>query len=85
LTYPIYQGQAWERSQDLLDRLRQLASELECTVAQLVIAWTLAQPGITVALCGAKRPAQIQETAAAMHLELSTDVLAKIDAWRQAV
>jgi aryl-alcohol dehydrogenase-like predicted oxidoreductase len=85
LTYPIYQGQAWERSQDLLDRLRQLASELECTVAQLVIAWTLAQPGITVALCGAKRPAQIQETAAAMHLELSLDVLARIDAWREAV
>jgi len=85
LTYPIYQGQAWERSQDLLDRLRQLAGELGCTVAQLVIAWTLAQPGITVALCGAKRPAQIQETAAAMHVELSTDVLAKIDAWREAV
>jgi aryl-alcohol dehydrogenase-like predicted oxidoreductase len=85
LTYPIYQGQAWQRSQDLLDRLRQLAGDLECTVAQLVIAWTLAQPGITVALCGAKRPAQIQETAAAMHLQLSADVLAKIDAWRGTV
>ena len=82
LTYPIYQGQAWERSQDLLDNLRQLAQELRCTVAQLVIAWTLVQPGISVALCGAKRPSQIQETAAAMSLELSAEILSRIDAWR---
>lgn len=82
LTYPIYQGQAWERSQDLLDQLRQLSSQLRCTVAQLVIAWTLAQPGISVALCGAKRPSQIQETAIAMSLELPADVLRQIDAWR---
>lgn len=82
LTYPIFQGQAWDRSQDLLDRLRLLSSQLGCTVAQLVIAWTLAQPGISVALCGAKRPSQIQETAVAMSLELSAEVLRQIDAWR---
>ncbi len=83
LTYPIYQGQAWERSQDLLDHLRQLAMELDCTAAQLVIAWTLAQPGISVALCGAKRPSQILETAGAMGLKLSGDELSQIDAWRR--
>jgi aryl-alcohol dehydrogenase-like predicted oxidoreductase len=81
LTYAIYQGQAWHRSQDLLDRLRMLADELDCTVAQLVIAWTLAQPGITVALCGAKRPAQIRETAAAMRLKLSSESLHQINQW----
>lgn len=83
LTYPIYQGQAWERSQDLLDHLRKLSMELQCTVAQLVVAWTLAQPGISVALCGAKRPAQIEETAAAMQLRLSPETLRQIDSWRQ--
>ena len=81
LTYPLFQGEAWQRAQDLLDKLRQLAGDLECTVAQLVVAWTLAQPGITVALCGAKRPAQIEETAAAMRLSLSADNLAQIDGW----
>jgi aryl-alcohol dehydrogenase-like predicted oxidoreductase len=84
LTYPIFQGEAWQRAQDLLDQLRQLASGLECTVAQLVIAWTLAQPGITVALCGAKRPEQIVETAAAMRLSLSPAVLQQIDGWLRA-
>jgi methylglyoxal reductase len=81
LTYAVYQGAAWERCQDLLDRLRALASELGCTVAQLVIAWTLAQPGVTVALCGAKRPEQIRETAAAMRVQLSPDELSQIDRW----
>ncbi len=81
LTYEIYQGENWQRSQNFLDLLRALASQLDCTVAQLVIAWTLAQEGITVALCGAKRPEQIVETAAAMQLQLSPEVLVQIDRW----
>ncbi len=81
LTYPIYQGQQWERSQDLLDQLRDLAQQLDCTVSQIVVAWTLAQPGIDIALCGAKRPEQIQETAQAMQLKLSPEALASIDGW----
>ncbi len=81
LTYPIYQGQAWKRSQDLIDFLDALASSVECSVAQLVIAWTLAQAGISVALCGAKRPEQIAETAAAMHLQLPAEITSQIDDW----
>jgi aryl-alcohol dehydrogenase-like predicted oxidoreductase len=75
LTYPIYQGQAWERAQDLLDQLRTHALQLNCTLAQLVIAWTLCQPGITAALCGAKRPAQIAETAQAMNITLDATLV----------
>ena len=81
LTYEIYQGEHWERSQNFLDLLRALAAEIECTVSQLVIAWTLAQEGVTVALCGAKRPDQIKETAVAMHLHLSPAVLQQLDRW----
>lgn len=81
LTYDIYQGERWQRSQDFLDHLRELASSLNCTISQLVIAWTLAQPGVTVALCGAKRPDQIEETASAMQLKLSHEVLLQMDGW----
>ena len=81
LTYPIFQGKAWNRSQDFLDKLRGLASELECTVAQLVVAWTIRQTGVSVALCGAKRPAQIEESAAAMQLQLDRNSLNRIDTW----
>jgi aryl-alcohol dehydrogenase-like predicted oxidoreductase len=83
--YDIYQGQAWHRAQDLLDHLRKLAAERHCTVAQLVVAWTIAQPGISSALCGAKRAEQITETAQAMSLEISKSDLEQIDHWIENV
>ena len=80
LTHPIFQGQAWQNAQNVLDRLRHIADELDCTVSQLVVAWTLTRPGISVALLGAKRPEQIIESLQAMHIELDTEVIEQIDA-----
>src|SRR4051812_43094886 len=77
-TYPMYQGEEWRKNQDFLDRLRQIAATTGHTVAQVVINWTFTQPGITSALCGAKRPAQIEETAGAMNWELTPDERAQI-------
>jgi aryl-alcohol dehydrogenase-like predicted oxidoreductase len=71
--YPMYQGDEWEKNQDFVDRLRQAAALTAHTVAQLTINWTIAQPGITSALCGAKRPDQIAETAAAMGWSLTKE------------
>ena len=79
LTYAIYQGMAWQRAHDLIDQLRLLASQMERSVAQLVIAWTLQQPGISVALCGARRAEQIVETATAASFELDSETLMRID------
>lgn len=69
--YPMYQGDEWRKNQDFLDTLREVSAEAGVSVAQLVVNWTLRQPGITSVLCGAKRPEQIQETAGAMGWELS--------------
>jgi aryl-alcohol dehydrogenase-like predicted oxidoreductase len=79
-TYPMYQGEEWERNQAFVTRLREIADDAGRTVAQLVINWTIHQPGITVALCGAKRPWQIEETAAAMGWSLTSDQAAAIEA-----
>jgi aryl-alcohol dehydrogenase-like predicted oxidoreductase len=49
-------------------------------VAQLVINWTIHRAGITSALCGAKRPAQIKETAGAMGWSLTDEQHAIIEA-----
>lgn len=76
--YPVFQGEQWTRTHDFIDRLRPLAAEAGLTVAQLVIAWTIQRPGITAALCGAKRPDQIRETAGAMQAVLTADQLARI-------
>jgi aryl-alcohol dehydrogenase-like predicted oxidoreductase len=77
--YPVFQGAEWEKTHDFLDALRPIAAEAGITLAQLVIAWTIQRPGITAALCGAKRPEQIRETAAAMQVTLSARQLADID------
>jgi aryl-alcohol dehydrogenase-like predicted oxidoreductase len=78
--YPMFQGHEWQRNQDFLDELRAIAAELGKTVAQVVVNWTIHQPGITAALCGAKRPQQIQETAGAMGWRLSAEQLDRIEA-----
>lgn len=77
--YPVFQGEQWTKTHDFLDKLRPIAARHLCTLAELVTAWTIQRPGITAALCGAKRPDQIRESAAAMNLVLSPEDLADID------
>ena len=78
--YPMFQGDEWQKNHDFLDELRSIANDLNISVAQLAIAWTIHQPGITAALCGAKRDWQIQETAAAMRIHLTDETLSQINA-----
>jgi aryl-alcohol dehydrogenase-like predicted oxidoreductase len=78
--YPMFQGEEWQKNQDFLDTLRPLAAETGSTLAQVVLNWTIQRPGITVALCGAKRPDQIRDNAATMTWQLTPDQIARIDA-----
>jgi aryl-alcohol dehydrogenase-like predicted oxidoreductase len=76
----MYVGDEWQKNQDFIDALRKAAALSGHSVAQLVVNWTIHQPGVTSALCGAKRPEQIEETAGAMGWALSADQLAIITA-----
>lgn len=78
--YPMFHGDEWQKTQDFLDVLRPIAAEAGKTVAQLVINWTIQQPGITAALCGAKRPEQIRDNAGGMNWRLSPEQLARVNA-----
>jgi aryl-alcohol dehydrogenase-like predicted oxidoreductase len=77
--YPMYHGQEWQKNNELLDRLREIAADAGHTVAELVVHWTILQPGITSALCGAKRPDQIRETAGAAGWRLTPQQQAAVD------
>jgi aryl-alcohol dehydrogenase-like predicted oxidoreductase len=77
--YPMFSGEEWNKNQDFLDRLRPIAAECHSSVAQLVLSWTIQRPGITAALCGAKRPDQIRDNAEAMNWQLSSDQIQRID------
>ena len=61
------------------EAIRPVAEAHEATVAQIVIAWTLMQPGVTFALCGARNPAQAKDNARAGAIRLSGEDLSMID------
>lgn len=48
---------------ELLRGWEDLQRKYDCTLAQLVIAWTVAQPGVTHALIGGRSVAQVRENA----------------------
>ncbi|TIP86377.1 MAG: aldo/keto reductase [Mesorhizobium sp.] len=60
--------------------LAPVAEVHQATMAQIVIAWTLAQPGITYALCGARNATQALDNARAGEISLSAAELTAIDA-----
>lgn len=69
-----------QRMLRMLDDLRPLAEDRGVTFGQLVLAWTIAQPGLTHALVGARSPEQARENAAAAAIELEQPELERIDA-----
>ena len=77
--YPMFLGEERRKNHDLVDRLRAIADAAGHSVAELVINWTIHQPGITAALCGAKRPEQIRECAGGSGWQLTPDQCAEID------
>jgi aryl-alcohol dehydrogenase-like predicted oxidoreductase len=60
-----------------LDRIAR--DELGASVSQLAIAWTLANPAVHVAIVGTRHPGHIDDAIAAADLQLSPDLLARID------
>ncbi len=80
LKYEVFRGEAFESAQKLLDVLDQIAAEVEKSVAQVVVNWTMNRPGITASLCGAKRDWQIIETIGAAGWKLTEPQCQRIDA-----
>ncbi|MGB2756453.1 MAG: aldo/keto reductase family protein [Acidimicrobiia bacterium] len=72
---------AWMRDEVLsaVQRLEPVATDLGLTLAQLAVAWVLAQDNISAAIIGASRPEQVVENAAASGIVLSAETLASID------
>ncbi len=74
---PLYTRESRIRVRAMLDQMRPVAEELGLTLAQLVIAWTIAQPGVTHALVGARDATQAAENAMA-GIRLSANDVAQV-------
>ncbi|OGX87448.1 aldo/keto reductase [Hymenobacter lapidarius] len=67
----LFTPEAVTRTNALLNKIRPLAETKNATLGQLVLRWTLAQPGIAVALVGARNPEQAVQNARAMNFQLT--------------
>lgn len=62
-----------------VQQLNSVAVELGLSVGQLALAWILRQPNVSSALVGASRPEQVEENAKAAGIQLSSDVIERIE------
>lgn len=61
-----------ERTNKFLQSIKPIADEKKIGLGQLVILWTLAQPGITIALVGARNAKQAVQNAGAVDAHLTS-------------
>lgn len=62
--------EAWKTNEKAVSRLRRMASRKAATIPQVAVAWVLSQPGVSVAVVGARTPEQVECNAAAADLFL---------------
>jgi aryl-alcohol dehydrogenase-like predicted oxidoreductase len=68
---PRFQGENFHKNLALLRELSTLAADNRCTMAQLSLAWLLAQGETLVPIPGTKHVRYVEENAAAADLEIT--------------
>ena len=76
---PRFQGENFARNLELLERVKEIAREHDCTPGQLALAWVMHQGKDVVPIPGTKRRSYLEQNAEAAELELSEEDLARID------
>jgi aryl-alcohol dehydrogenase-like predicted oxidoreductase len=76
---PDFQEPQFSATMELVEELKVIAGWNGRTCAQLAISWVLRRSEITAAIVGARRPAQIEETAPAGDWNLSEEDIKEID------
>ncbi len=78
-TSPRFQGDNFQKNLDVVDKIKQLANEKNCTPSQLALAWVLAQGNDMFPIPGTKRVKYLEENAAASEVKLTAEDLAEIE------
>jgi len=77
---PDFTGEGLRRNLALADALRPIAARHDSSVASIAVAWTLAWPGVTAAIVGARSAGQVDGWLDAATLQLTTDDLDEVAA-----
>jgi aryl-alcohol dehydrogenase-like predicted oxidoreductase len=76
---PAFQEPKLSQNLALVERLEEVAGRLETTLPAVALGWTLAVPGVTGAIVGARTPAQVDDWLPAGDLVLEAATLAEIE------
>ena len=76
---PRFQGDSFRRQLGQAARLNAWAEERGHTLVELAIAWVLSHPGVTVCLCGAKTPEQVDDHVRAAEWQLTPAERREVD------
>jgi len=74
-----YTNENIRRTNEMLDKLRPIAQSKNISLAQLVLRWTIEQPGITIALAGARNTEQAVQNAKAVYVKISAEEMSFIN------
>ncbi|MCF0053770.1 aldo/keto reductase [Dyadobacter sp. LJ53] len=69
----FYKDENLERVNAFLDEIKPIAALKNATIGQLVLRWTVEQPGVSIALVGARDAAQALQNAAAIEISLNAE------------
>ena len=76
---PRFEQENFRRNMELVERIKALAARKGCLLAQLALAWVLAQGDDIVPIPGTKRRLYLKENIGALDVQLSPKELAEID------
>lgn len=72
-------GTLTERSLAIADVVKDVAAEQERTPAQVGLAWTLQNPGVSATLIGARTPGQLEDNLGALEVDFTGSQLSRLD------
>jgi aryl-alcohol dehydrogenase-like predicted oxidoreductase len=78
--YPRFAGEAFDKNQILVDRVRAIADRKGVKPGQLALAWVLAKGEDLIPIPGTKRRKYLEENADAVDIHLTPDEVAELEA-----
>jgi aryl-alcohol dehydrogenase-like predicted oxidoreductase len=72
-------GRFTERNLEIVAEVKQVASEVEKTPAQVALAWLLSKSTVTSVLLGASKLAQLENNLGSLNTRLSPDQIKRLD------
>ena len=76
--HPRFEGENFQKNRALVERVEAIAADKQCTVAQLSLAWLLAQGPDVIPIPGTKRIERVDENLGALDVHLTPDEIASI-------